>query len=371
MRTKQPVRAKRDHFMHRDCVESEALERIAPLRAEHKQPSNLTSAQPRSGAQVRPAGKGRSAWPSESPTSVFEPGVAPTSPLTLPVAVDKPSLPSTAVWGSKAPPTLHLAPAAAAAKSARGDDGHAASAPDAQAELVPCLRKASPQVHSVPIPEQRYFGGRPFPLTLAPASGPNSTADWHLASWARDNRDALLELVEEYDAVLLRGFSNAETAEDFSAFVQALRLEPFGMGCSAAPRTELAPGVFTANEAPPQEPIPLHHEMAQCDVRPTYVAFHCVTPATQGGATPIIPSRAVAAHLRQTHPTVAERLAAEGVRYVRVLPEEHDPTSPIGKPWTACFNTSSRAEAEREMAAQGTEWSWLEDGSVRTLPPTS
>ena len=29
---------------------------------------------------------------------------------------------------------------------------------------------------------------------------------------------------------------------------QALRLDPFAMGCSAAPRTELAPGVFTANE---------------------------------------------------------------------------------------------------------------------------
>ena len=296
MRTKQPVRAKRDHFMHRDCVESEALERIAPLRAEHKQPNNITGAQPRSGAQVRPEGKGRSAWPSESPTSVFEPGVAPTSPLTLPVAVAEPSLPSTAVWGSRAPPTLHLATATAAAKSARGDDGHAASAPDAQGEfdLQAYLSKASPQVLSVPIPEQRSFGGRPFPLTLAPASAPNSMADWHLAGWARDNRDALLELVEGYDAVLLRGFSNAETAEDFSAFVQALRLEPFGMGCSAAPRTELAPGVFTANEAPelifpisfrhlprislhpttnpnptqapPQEPIPLHHEMAQCDL---------------------------------------------------------------------------------------------------------
>jgi len=61
------------------------------------------------------------------------------------------------------------------------------------------------------------------------------------------------------------------------------------MGCSAAPRTELAPGVFTANEAPPQEPIPLHHEMAQCDVRPTYVAFHCVTPATQALNLPIPP----------------------------------------------------------------------------------
>ena len=91
MRTKQPVRAKLDHFMHRDCVESEALERIAPLRAEHKQPNNITGAQQTSGAKVRPEGKGRSAWPSESPTSVFEPGVAPTSPLTLPVAVAEPA----------------------------------------------------------------------------------------------------------------------------------------------------------------------------------------------------------------------------------------------------------------------------------------
>ena len=224
MRTKQPARAKRDHFMHRDCVESEALEQSAPLSAKHKQPNNIIGAQPRSGAQVWPEGKGRSAWPSESsPNSVLTPGITPTSPLTLPVAVAEPSLPSTAVWGSRAPPTLHLATATAAAKSARGDDGHAASAPDAQSELVlqACLSKANPKVRSVPIPEQRYFGGRPFPLTLAPASAPNSMADWHLASWARNNRDALLELVEEYDAVLLRGFSNAETAEDFSAFVQA------------------------------------------------------------------------------------------------------------------------------------------------------
>lgn len=30
-------------------------------------------------------------------------------------------------------------------------------------------------------------------------------------------------------------------------------------------------GVFTANEAPPAEPIPFHHEMAQCDDKPNYM----------------------------------------------------------------------------------------------------
>lgn len=115
MRTKQPVRAKRDHFMHRDCVESEALQHNKPLHAKHKQPTKLTGPQPLSGTQVRPEGKGRSPWPSESPTSVLAPGSTPTSPLTLPVAVVKPSLPSTAVWGGHMP-MLHLETATAAAK---------------------------------------------------------------------------------------------------------------------------------------------------------------------------------------------------------------------------------------------------------------
>ena len=372
---------------------------------------------------MRPEGKECTTSPSQSPTSVLAPIVTPPPPLTLPAAVVKPRLPSAAVWGSRAP-AAPTAAATAPTNSERWADVQAASASDSRAaaalssafhtptpaargslarcrkhgpharaamqsqETMPSvtaavekwidevklqarLCKTSPLVFSVSIPEQRSFGGRAFPLTLVPAAAPHTPAmlkaRWHLAEWAAANRDALLELVEEYDAVLLRGFPGAVTAEDFSAFVQALRLEPFEMGCSAAPRTELALGVFTANEAPPQEPIPLHHEMAQCDLRPDYVAFHCVTPAAAGGATPIIPSHAVAAQLRRTHPAVAARLAAEGVRYVRVLPEEYDPSSPIGKSWKASFAARTREEAEVAMAAQGLEWSWLSDGSVRTV----
>ena len=228
--------------------------------------------------------------------------------------------------------------------------------------LLDRLSQTRPFVFSVPIPEQRCFDGRPFPLAMVPAA-----ASQPLAEWAAANRDDLLDLVEEYDAVLLRGFPGAETAQDFSEFVRALRLEGFEMGCSAAPRTNVAPGVFTANEAPPTEPIPFHHEMAQCDVRPDYVCFYCESPASEGGATPIIPSHAVAAHLRAHHPAVAERLAAEGVRYVRVLPEEHDPSSPIGKSWKASFEAETREEAEAAMAAQGTGWEWLPDGAVHTV----
>ena len=230
--------------------------------------------------------------------------------------------------------------------------------------LTPSSRLANLQLKSVKLPEAQSYDylKRPWPLTLKPA-----THSQPLASWAAEHRDELLALVAEHDAVLLRGFAQAESSMDFSKFVMALDLEDFEMGCSAAPRTNVAPGVFTANEAPPTEPIPFHHEMAQCDDKPAYVVFFCEKPAVQDGATPIIPSHAVARHLRKTHPVVAAKFAQLGVRYARTLPLEHDPSSPIGKSWRAAFNATTREEAEAAMTAAGTSWTWLPSGDVRTV----
>ena len=50
-----------------------------------------------------------------------------------------------------------------------------------------------------------------------------------------------------------------------------------------------------------------------------------------------------------------------------MLPEEYDPSSPIGKSWRASFNAHTREEAEQAMRAQGLGWSWLEGGAVRTV----
>eukprot|EP00308_Calcidiscus_leptoporus_P012871 CAMPEP_0119358390 /NCGR_PEP_ID=MMETSP1334-20130426/6611_1 /TAXON_ID=127549 /ORGANISM="Calcidiscus leptoporus, Strain RCC1130" /LENGTH=225 /DNA_ID=CAMNT_0007372877 /DNA_START=85 /DNA_END=759 /DNA_ORIENTATION=+ len=163
-------------------------------------------------------------------------------------------------------------------------------------------------VKLVAIPEQKTFGGRPFPLTLAPhtprASGDTqpARAGVALASWGAQNQRLLVQLLCTHGAVLLRGWAPRSTADDFSSFVCSLGLEGFGMGCSAAPRTNVAPGVFTANEAPPSELIPFHHEMAQCDDRPAFLMFFCEKAPAEGGATPIIPSDAVAAYLHARHP---------------------------------------------------------------------
>ena len=218
---------------------------------------------------------------------------------------------------------------------------------------------------AVSIAEQRSFEGRTFPLTIAPAEAMTAS----LAEWSAAHHGALLALIEKYDAVLLRGFCGSATAMNFSRFASALELGPFAMGCSAAPRTNVAPGVFTANEAPPSEPIPFHHEMAQCMEPPAYVFFFCERPAASGGATPIIPSYAVADHLQAHHPAVADRMRRLGVRYVRTLPEHDDPSSPLGKGWRASYMANSREEAEAAMEAAGIEYTWLDGGDVRTVTP--
>ena len=224
MRTKQPIRAKRDHFMQRDCAESAVLDPVPPVLTTHKQATSLSKAQPRSDALMRPEGKECTTSPSQSPTSVLAPIVTPPPPLTLPAAVVKPRLPSAAVWGIRAP-TAATATATAPTKSVSWADVHAAPASDSRAaaalsssfdtptpaargSLARCrkhgpharaamqsqvtsaevekwidelklqaqLCKTSPLVFSVTIPEQRSFGGRAFPLTLVPAAAPHTPA---------------------------------------------------------------------------------------------------------------------------------------------------------------------------------------------------
>ncbi len=48
--------------------------------------------------------------------------------------------------------------------------------------------------------------------------------------------------------------------------------------------------VFTANEAPPDQLIPFHHELAQVKSPPQYLFFYCDLPSETGGETALIDS---------------------------------------------------------------------------------
>ena len=216
--------------------------------------------------------------------------------------------------------------------------------------------------HEIPLAAGRIVDGRPFPLTFAPDE---PTAD--LAAFVGKNRATIMQMVASSGAVLLRGWkggvsaypiadskrqkTSAPDGNTFSAAVAALGLTACDMACSSAPRKPVAPGVYTANEAPPTEKIPFHHEMAQCPSQPTFILFFCevyassahragalpltfasdaderatpraaqVAPAA-GGETPILPSVWAARYLRHKHPKVAEALAT------RARPQRTAPTA--------------------------------------------
>jgi len=167
-------------------------------------------------------------------------------------------------------------------------------------------------------------------------------------------------------------YSAVLSTDDFGRFVVNLQLERYPYVGGAAPRTvvpvEAAEDgiVFTANESPPDQPIPFHHELAQTPNPPRYIFFYCDAPAETGGQTPVLDSTAAYRFAETEHPEFVAKLREHGARYVRTLPAEDDPTSPIGRSYKNAYCVSSRQELDAKLAqVRGCEWTWNDDGSVR------
>ena len=96
------------------------------------------------------------------------------------------------------------------------------------------------------------------------------------ASWLSSEREGLLSLLARDGAVLLRGLP-LSNALDFDACVVALELENFtyAESLSNAVRVNKTERVFTANEAPSEVEIFLHHEMAQTPSYASKLLFFC------------------------------------------------------------------------------------------------
>lgn len=206
----------------------------------------------------------------------------------------------------------------------------------------------------------KIVNGKVFPLTL----GPSSDAS---AGSVKVNKDMILRMAREHGAVLLRGFA-LKCPEDFGELVLNLGLEnmPY-VGGAAVRRNIVGDYVFTANESPPSEPIPFHHEMAQVSNPPRYVMFYCEIAPTEGGETPLILSNEVYKFLAATYPQVCAKMEECGVRYVRTMPEEDDETSAIGRSWRNTFLVKTKDEVEAKMREMGHEWEWLAGGDLKNI----
>ena len=181
----------------------------------------------------------------------------------------------------------------------------------------------------------------------------------------------IVDLLDRHKALIFR--SSTMSVEIFGRFVVDCRLDEYPYVGGAAPRRVIpvhaAPGkdvVFTANESPPDQPIPFHHELAQTPNPPAYIFFYCDVPPLEGGETPIIDSTAVYRYTAEHHPDFLTKLVTEGARYTRTLPDADDPSSPIGRSYQNTWQVQTRDELDAKLATKpGVEWFWLDDGSVR------
>ena len=107
--------------------------------------------------------------------------------------------------------------------------------------------------------------------------------------------------------------------------------------------------------------------MAQVPKFPSHLFFYCDVPASEGGETPICLSNRVYEQVNKEMPEFAQKLLDKGVKYTRIIPEEDDPTSAIGRGWKSTFLTQEKSVAEERCKSHGGDFEWLPDGNLKTV----
>ncbi|KAL2940244.1 hypothetical protein RDABS01_023430 [Bienertia sinuspersici] len=212
------------------------------------------------------------------------------------------------------------------------------------------------------IPQQKHYNNDSihFPLILTPNSSKSS-----FINAIESHKNWLDSRLNSSGAILFRDF-HVSNASDFNDVVEAFGFDEFPYIGGAAPRSNVVGRVFTANESPPDQKIPFHHEMAQVPEFPAKLFFFCEVEPKNGGETPIVLSHVIYERMKEKHPEFVRQLEEHGLMYVRVLGEGDNPESAIGRGWKSTFLTDDKSIAERRAAKLGMKLEWLEDG-VKTI----
>ena len=171
-------------------------------------------------------------------------------------------------------------------------------------------------------------------------------------------------------AILFRGLG-IQSAEAFDRFSYQFGYRDFSYQASLsnAVRINLTPRVFTANEAPKELEIFLHHEMAQTPMPPDKLFFCCLSASESGGATPLCRSDYVARDLREEHPALFQAFDQRGLKYTTTMPADNDHASGQGRSWQSTLSVRSKAEAEARLTQMGYTFLWQQDDSLVTTTP--
>ena len=224
------------------------------------------------------------------------------------------------------------------------------------------------QIELSEVSGQLNIAGGTFPAIIENRAGLTSLAD--CMTWIKANKEQFESILSEAGALLFRGFP-VNSAETFDAFSSAFGYRNFTYqeSLSNAVRVNFTERVFTANEAPKDVEIYLHHEMAQTPIYPSKLFFFCKSAAEEGGATPLCRSDSLFTALKEQAPQLAEDFATKGLKYTTRMPGENDHNSGQGRSWKSTLSVASVAQAEAKLAELGYSWTWLEDNSLEATTP--
>lgn len=194
-------------------------------------------------------------------------------------------------------------------------------------------------------------------LGLTSIAATTATETPRLAAWLAGRGEALAAALARHGAILFRGFGvdRPEVLEDVASQVVTRVFTENGehqpVAGSAAVQTPVA---FDAHQR-----LLWHNENTFSRDFPSKILFACAQPAAQGGETPIVDSRAVAARLDSG---LRRRLEEVGVMYVR----HYSDTPGLGLDWRQAFRVTDRAALEARCRREAIDFEWLADGRLRT-----
>lgn len=215
-------------------------------------------------------------------------------------------------------------------------------------------RKASPIRQDSLVTMAPLSSGATLPLLVQP-----TVPDLDLVEWGRGRRATLEPLLRRHGALLFRGFQVSGLA-GFETFVETVAGDPLPYMEQTSPRHKVHGNLYTSTEYPPEHRIFLHNELSYAHTWPLKILFFCVTPADEGGETPLADVRRVRARIPAT---IRERFARDGWMLLRNLGTGY------GLSWQTVFQTDSRDEVDRYCRENGIQCEWLSTERLRMREP--
>jgi alpha-ketoglutarate-dependent taurine dioxygenase len=159
----------------------------------------------------------------------------------------------------------------------------------------------------------------------------------------------------KHGGILFRGFEIDDVTR-FEKVALAICSELFNE-YGDLPRDSVGGKVYTSTPYPAGQPIHMHNESSQTHQWPLKICFHCVTPADEGGETPIVDCR----HIYQAlSPDLRALFAEKKLMYVRNF------TPGIDVSWQQFFGSEDKREVERYCRQAGIEFEWKGDDGLQT-----